>query len=374
METLHKKPIEPIESYDPLHRFLTRTLRFLPFTYGLFIFIADVLVDSWIGWRFNVFLSSSGTPGLLQDYTALVVDFVSNPILCGLYLWTMTGTTGLFQQLQLSSVFASESAVSDHVDQNRPVFRNRYVFYIILGASLIFSLFQLAAYNQWIPWKTVGGYLELSPSGSFARAPFWFLTFYGLAYGMFNVGVTIKVLSGLFRTKGIKVIPLHPDQCGGLGSISRYSIKIAYAIGSIGLVISAMTVYEFQQGTLLTKYPVMVAIGAYIVLAPLFFFGSLATAHDAMSEAKNTDLLGLAHRFDSIYSQLKKDAVGSDKDYENGIKQLEQSKKLYQIAEGFPVWPFDFGSLRRFFTIVTAPLLPALVSVAAGAMGRLLLP
>ena len=358
-----EQSIPPLQSYDPFPRILTQALRLSPLSLGLALFIADLIVGGWLGWRYNVFLSTSETPGLLQDLTALATEFVSIPVIAGVYLWTLPGATELFRYLYKSPVFKSETRLVEIVDKSRPLFRNRAVFYITLVLSLLYALSQVSAYMGWVPWRSASAYLELYPPMSFVRAPFWFFNFYTLLYCMFNVTVTVITLRRLFRTREIEVLPLHPDQSGGLRSISQYSIKIAYAIGAAGLVISAATVFEIQHGTLFVAFPIIVGIVAYIVFAPFFFFWPLGTAHEAMQEAKETELLRLAQEFERVYDRVKQDDIEHSQGYENDMKRLEHLKQLYEIGQEFPVWPFDTRNLRRFFAVVTTPLLPAIISV-----------
>ena len=372
--TQSRKPLPPIETYDPLARFLTRTLRLSPFAFGLLVFVGDVLVDGWLGWHYDAFVTSSGVPGLLQDLTALVVDFVSNPVLCGVYLWTIDGANRMFRQLQESGVVRSEEALVRVVKEAQKVFKSAVVFYVALAISLLLTISQVGAYVGWLPWKTVGGYIDLNPAMSYFRAPFWALTFYALPYGAFNVALTIVTLRRLFSHVDVQPVPLHPDRCGGLSSISQYSVNVAYVIGAFGLVISSATVYELRQGTLLAAYPVLAGIAAYVVFAPLYFFWPLGTAHRAMRDAKDDELLQLARQFDAVYDQVKQGIADQGDGYKGAIKRLKQLKKLYAIADAFPVWPFDTRSLRRFFTVVTTPLIPALVSLGVEVVRSLFLP
>ncbi len=366
--------IPPVENFDPIGNFVRKTLGLSPLAFGLLLFVADVLIDGYLGWRYDIFLttSESSIPGLLQDLTALVTDFASIPIIGGLYLWTPAGATRVFRQLRKERVFKSDTWLTANLSKSRPYFCSRLAFYVVLVISLVYTLSQLGANLGWVPWRSAGGYLELHPPMSFARAPFWFLGFYTMLYGMFNVGVTIITLRRMFRTKDIQLLPLHPDRCGGLESISQYSVRIGLGIAALGLVISAATVYALQQGTLLTAYLILAGIVAYIVLAPLFFFWPLGTAHEAMQDAKDAELLSLAKQFDNLYNRLKQEGINQDHVYENDMKRLDHLRKLYQHAQEFPVWPFDVKNVRRFFAIVTAPVVPALVSVATDAIGNLI--
>ncbi len=378
-----RERIPLIRNADPLAAALHGRLS--PVGFGFLFLLANLAVDLFLGWRYGVFINTAPAgqpgfiPGLLQDMTALVVDFVSQPLIAGIYLWTTIGATVLFRQLQASEVFESKDLVAEKVDQRRPLFASRKVYYLITIVSLLYALSQVAAYMGWVPWSSAGGYLELQPAMSFFRAPFWFLNLYTLLFGAFNVYVTVTILRDLFRSQSVNLIVLHPDRCGGLAGISRYSVKIAYAIASAGLVISAATVYELQRGSLSNALPILVGIVAYLVFAPLFFFWPLGTAHEAMRNAKEAELLELARRYDRIYSNLKlrvgretdpeKKSPESDQDknrddsVEADMRRLDYLKKLYEIAEKFPVWPFDIENLRRFFAVITAPLIPAFISI-----------
>jgi len=387
MESI-KERIPRIRNFDPLADWLHK--RMGPIGFGLIFFLANVIVEVYLGFRYDVFLTvpvegqPPPPPGILQNWTALVVDFISEPVIGGIYLWTTIGATRLFRQLQASGVFASENVVAEKVDKSRPLFAKRLVFHLIWIVSLIYTFSQVAAYMGWVPWKSAGGYLELHPVSSFYRAPFWFLNFYTLAFAAFNVAVTVRVLRDLFRTQQVELVVLHPDRCGGLSSISRFSVMVAWAIAVNGLVLSVATVYEIRRGSLANAYPILVGIFAYILLAPLFFFWPFGTAHEAMREAKEKTLLDLARRYDTIYSDLKRRVGQKQQKKEeqvdvtdiveeeqgkgiNGVeadmRQLDQLQKLYEIAEKFPVWPFNVENLRRFFTVVTAPLLPAFISI-----------
>lgn len=357
------EPIAPIENYDPLGNFLTQTVHLTPLSFGLVVFLANVIVDAWLGWRYDVLVTESGLPGILQDLTAVAADFVQIPVIAGLYLWTKVGATTLFQQLQQARVFKAESVLIENVNHSRPIFCSRRAFYLILVISLGYAFYQLGTHLGWLPTKPVEGYLTLYPQMSYARAPFWFLGFYTMLYSMFNIAITVIILRRLFRIKEIQLLPLHPDRCGGLVSISQYSLKIGYGIASLGLVISAAAVTEFQHGTLEVAYPVWTAIVAYIIFAPLFFFWPLGTAHQAMSEAKEAELLSLANQFDRVYDRVKQEGINQDKQYDDDMKRLDHIKKLYEISLEFPVWPFDIQNLRRFFAVVTAPLIPAAISI-----------
>jgi len=360
----NESPVAPIENHDGFARFLRESLRLNPLSFAIWIFILDLIVDAWIGYYYNLWFSPKGSvfPGILQDFTAIVVDFGSVPIIAGLYLWSTEGATSMFRQLTGSGVFRDASVINAEIDKSRPAYKSKFVFYLIAVLSILYALLQLAAYQGWVPWKSAGGYINLEPAAAYYRTPFWLLNFYTFLFAIYNIVITVVTLRKLFHTRGIRIQPLHPDKCGGVISISQYTVKIAYGIASAGLVISGATVFALQTNALRESYPIIIGIVAYLLLTPLLFFWPLGTAHTAMQEAKDAQLLQLAKRFDALYSRLSSE-IDKDEDFEKDLKKLENIKKLYGIALEFPVWPFDISNLRRFFAVITAPLIPAFISI-----------
>ncbi len=357
--------IPAVRNYDPPAWWLVDSLRLSPLAFGLWILFLDLIVDVWLGYHFQVWIAPKGSayPGLLQDFTALVVDFGSIPIIAGLYLWSTQGATLLFRRLQQSGVFPSAALIPETLKKIRVRFESKRVFYLIAVLSVLYALSQLAAYENWVPWKSAGGYLNLAPAAAYYRFPFWLLNFYTFLFTIYNVVLTVGTLRILFRTPGLRILPLHPDHCGGLVSISQYTLKIAYGIASAGLVISGATVFALQTSTLAQSYPIIVGVVAYLILAPLLFFWPLDTAHTAMREAKDAQLLQLAKQLNDLYVHMNQ-ANWSKEDFEDDLKKHDALRKLYDFAKEFPVWPFDLSNLRRFVAVITAPLVPALISLA----------
>lgn len=203
----------------------------------------------------------------------------------------------------------------------------------------------------------------MAPVVSFIRAPFWFFTFYALIYTVYNILVTILSLRTLFRSCDVIPLPLHPDRCGGLAAISRYATVIGLGMGAVGLYISASVVYEVRNGTLEQALPVLLTIIPYLVCAPILFFWPLGTAHEAMQNAKDEELLSIAHQFREQYRSLREDMEDEKQEFSETLKHLENVQKLYALADSFPVWPYDTRSLRRFLAIITVPLVPAITAV-----------
>jgi hypothetical protein len=368
-----KITLPPVENFDPLRHLLLNKLRLTPLLFGLLILVLNILVDGFMGFYYGIFINplfpavppaARVPPGILQDFMALVTDGIYMPILCGLYLWAPAGSTLVFQRLIDSGVFKFPREFEAVIAPRRKIFRSKWPFFIILAFALVMGIMQMGAYLGWFPWRTVGGYIEWLPQGSYYRFFFWILLFYTLSYAAFNVGVTIITLRASFQSRDINIMPLHPDKCGGLGSISKYTTAIGLGISMIGLVLSAATVYEVMFGALAKAVPVIIGIVAYLALGPLFFFLPLGTAHGSMRKAKEEELLGIASQFTRLYRELdlKKPQTAPD-EFGKKLENLENVKKLYEVVSAFPVWPFDVKSLSRFLTIIATPVLPALIAI-----------
>ncbi len=287
---------------------------------------------------FDVFFSNSGNPGLLQDYTALAVDFVHFPVIAYLYLWLPGGIEQLFCNIMNAGILKSNDSFIKIIYSYRKYYKSKTVFFVILALSILISANQMGSYLGWFPWRANGGYLYIHPISSIYRLPFWTMLFYMLFFSIFNVFVTIIVMKKLFKTNENELVlmPLHPDHCGGLGCINQFAKNIEYGIASVGLVISATTIYELQHGTLFIAYPVVLAIVSYLVLSPILYFQLFGTAHEAMQKAKNRELLDLAKQIRNLYFHAKDNI--SEKDYHSEFDLLKyrEVEKIVRDSSTIP--------------------------------------
>ena len=367
-----EETVSVAKNYDLLKAWFKR-LGFTPVTFGLFLFLANLIVDAWLGWRYGVFTTEPGasTVGMLQDYTALVVDFISLPIVGAVYFWSTKGSETLFRKLQEAEALKAEGSLGEIFDRGRARFYDRRLFYAILVTSVLLAVGQLGTYQGWVPVRPVAGYVELDPAISFYRTPFWFLSWYVVFFLCFNVANTIYVLRKVFREGEVTLLLRHPDYAGGLGAVSSYLGNIAWAIWSLGLVFTAGTLYEIQQGNSLLASPQILAGSVvYVLGVAAFFFLPLLTTHGAMQAAKDAELLDLARQMDEIYRRGKR----GEGDREADKERFQQLEGLYELAEDLPTWPFAVRYLRRFATIITTPLIPGIVSVIVDNVIPVLLP
>jgi hypothetical protein len=382
----------PGNARDPLANLLYQW--FSPLTFGIFIFLADVVVDAWLGWRYQVFFTSGPTPGLLQDPSALLTDFVVNPLLAGTYLWTSRWSMGLLARPSLASALEDQQRITTLEALQRALYRNRWIFALVSAVAVLGAILQVGSYMGWFPWRTIEGYLYLHNGAmSIYRAPFWFLTLYAVLYTAFNTIVFVYIVFRLFDGQYLKLQLLHPDGCGGLSDFSEYAVTGAALVVPAGVLVSTVVITATAQQTLMTAYPVWVMLIAYVILAPTLLLLPLYAAHRAMVRTREAALLSIATVYDREYQrvteELSKKTSASNRaapaaaaqrstmeaSQQEALEHLEQIKRHYERTAGdFPTWPLNTSVVRRFAAVVLSPIVPALISIAIDLLRQRLLP
>ncbi len=358
---------------DPLSTFILDRLHWSPRTFGLFILIINLVIDLSSATYFKAFITQSGPPGLLQDPTILVVHYVMMPIVAGFYIWSILRIGSLLHQLYSSNILADNAILDILAKRLKRNLRSRWAFAIALITSTIVTLLLVGTSLNWYPWPQTVSFINHSKILPWLQAPLWFVTMYGICFGLFNIAYTILALREIFRDQTINISPWHPDRCGGLKEISQYSATLGYAIAVVGLSISVHTIQEISYGTFISNYPTWLGLIAYLILSPLIFFLPLGTAHAAMRKAKVTHLLVLSKQFDDQYNFITDSIEDSESELEASVNKIHCLQTLYKITEEFIVWPFDIVNLRRFLTITLAPLAPGVITAVFELTNRFIL-
>lgn len=324
----------------------------------------NIVVDSTLGFLFKVFISPNPQrPGILQDPIALTFDFIIQPLICGAYYWTSIGSNKLFERIFNSDILKDTSKINDLIAETHANYKKYHILALAIGIGSVFSVAQVAAYMGWVPWKTFSGYLYIYPAMSFARLPFWFITFYGVVYGVINISFSCSLLEGIFKNPdNIKINILHPDGCGGLALIGQYATRTGYVIAPIGLYASMSALIELSHGNLENAYPIQLFILAYILLAPIVFIFPIWEAHSAMLQKKNEELIKLSNLYNKKYKEVTED---NNIDPKITLDMLLKIKTLHkETLEQYPTWPFRLYNVRQFIMTIVSSLLPILLSFA----------
>ncbi|MFC1977501.1 hypothetical protein ACFLWS_04465 [Chloroflexota bacterium] len=166
--------------------------------------------------------------------------------------------------------------------------------------------------------------------------------------------INVYGLSRVFRIEEVKVNPLHPDKFGGLRPVNQYAMKITIFLASMG-VTAVMGIVIVGLDRVDDFHGLIPLFIIYLLLSPILFFGTLATAHGPMADIKEKYQLELSDLFNKYFSntqdKLKNDQINIAED----VGRINDINELYKITNSFPVWPFDFRSIRDFLLVLFSP-------------------
>jgi hypothetical protein len=158
----------------------------------------------------------------------------------------------------------------------------------------------------------------------------------------------------------LRMIPFHPDHCGGLRPMGRFGLRNQYVLSLLGfnvVLLIAVTISYLTVPSSLFALVTGVAV-AYIALGPLVFMGPLLSFRSGMVRTKEELLGEIANRLRVELQRLRKELPSGELLREDE-ELLDRLRKLGSVIDELPVWPFDAHTLRRFLTAYITPLLGA---------------
>jgi hypothetical protein len=326
------------------------------------------------------FLGNATVIGFLRD-PSVYTNFVFGVALLGYYLWLPHGIDRLLSRVRDNDILRaplahrgwgwrtvaeSKSARTEAPggrdagdDWTRPVLQELDVAWIpwaggVVGIAIaIWMWFHYAGMPPGL-WFTAG-------AGSRVTAALWAGFLMALLVSvLLTCTVVILKLHRLFKG-GANIRPLHPDGVGGLAPMADFALSMVYMISAVGVMLLAITPFTrgLASGGRLTytwSPDLGVAAFLYLVISPLIFFLVLESASKAMSESKREQLARIGDRWDAEYPATLQAVEQGDEELSPRVERLRTIRELYQQVQGFPVWPFDGASLRKFGGSFLSPL------------------
>jgi hypothetical protein len=340
---------------DPVADQLIEKFALSPLGFGLLSIVITAGLALLTAWISNTLWSKPGQMGLLQDWFPWVWVLFINPVVLGYYLWSFQAINKVIKDLQSSDVVETDKP---EIYQNalNPYYQ-RWRKFLALGSAVSFSIIVFitrpSLKNSW----TGSGMLP-----ALAVTIATFATVYMGSMLVLNLITNVWVLHNILGSKELKlnVNPLHPDRCGGLRSLSNYSLKTAYLAAVLGLMVGFIEYQFITQGFGRVYWFVHLIIPLHIFLSIACFFGPLLAAHRGMSKAKEELLHEIARQFYADYSQIRVSLIGDAETFKKGNEKIKELRAFYTLTDEFPVWPFDVQTFRRFLLTVPSPLLPLL--------------
>lgn len=276
-----------------------------------------------------------------------------NPVALGYYLWSFQAIDNVIQDLEASDVVETDKSEIDRITLN-PYYQ-RWRKFLALGSAVSFSIFVFITQPSLKKnWYGSG----LLPAMSVTIATF--AVVYLGSILVLNLITNVRILHRILGKKELNVNPLHPDRCGGLRSLSDYSLKTAYLAAILGIMVGLIEYQFITQGVGRVYWFVHLIIPLHVAVSMACFFGPLLAAHKGMKKAKEEILNEIARQFQADYSQIHANLAGDAETFKKGTEKIKELRAFYTLTDEFPVWPFDVQTFRRYLLTVPTPLLPLL--------------
>lgn len=355
--------------HDPIARRLTVGRR-RGFWQAVGVWLAlTLIVDLGTGAVLGSLTTTGPRIGLLNDPAGLLAEFLCFPLLMGYYLWAPPALLRAMRDLEI------EGVVSIHADDLRWLRRllTPRIAAVLLVGSISFAVALFLVFTV----SPLRGLLWLGdPIFAMVKVPFWIAQTWAALSLIVSMVVLTQLLGRVFGARRkIAIEPLHPDGCGGLRPLSTFSLKLTVFIGLAGAaVLLAERTYIFANKLADQIYAIPVHVMAVVLVlgGMLFFFAPLMAPHRRMEAAKVEALHRVSDRFHNVeYRTLSQLATLKTEGFSTAARDLEAMRKIYDLIDGFPVWPFDIRIFRVFAVAVLGqPLLALTWDIFGGQIKR----
>ncbi|BAB76913.1 hypothetical protein ACN23B_26140 [Anabaena sp. FACHB-709] len=339
---------------DAIAYLLLEKLHLFPLSAGLWSLAIVVMFDLLTAIASNTL---TGSRGLLQDPIPWIAAILINPVVVGYYLWSFQAISSVIKNLDESNVVIEIDRLKiERISST--LYNKKFRNLLAIISAISISIYVFVTQPKLIKsWTSTG----LLPNLSITIATL--IVVYMGTMLILNLINNIQILHSTLKNKKLNVNPLHPDRCGGLRSLSDYSLKTAYLITLLGFWVSIISYQTITQGSKQDYWYIYFIVILYIFLSLACFFGPLLTAHRGMKKAKEEVLHEIAHQFQIDYSQIHSSLTEDAETLKKRTEKVRELRNFYTMTDEFPIWPFDVQTFRRYLLSVSTPLLSLLVGV-----------
>ena len=172
-------------------------------------------------------------------------------------------------------------------------------------------------------------------------------------------------LMELMSDATFRMLPFHPDKCGGLQPVGRLGLRNQYTLSILGVnvVLLLMTSRHLHWDRSLDDL-IWAASFAHLILGPIVFIGPLLPFRAGMVRAKETWITEIEQSLQVEFERLRAKIRTAQTTKEDG-EFVERLRNLSTVVDELPVWPFDASTLRKFLTAYIVPLAVSLLGEIA---------
>lgn len=237
-------------------------------------------------------------------------------------------------------------------------------FSLVLGAvaGIALALFNYIAYSA----PNVGFWVTDNSDIRSKVARYVFLytifAFYSFIpiYVCRNAAMTAFLKAVVGAGSQLRMLPFHPDKCGGLRPVGRLGLRNQYLLTVFGLNVVLLATVSFRYlGVTPWLYGLISAAAlGYAVLGPVVFMGPLLSFRAGMVRTKAELMSEVAQRLRLELSRMRNHLSAGDLSKADE-ELVDRLRKFGAVIDELPVWPFDAGTLRKFVTAYVVPLIGA---------------
>jgi len=308
---------------------------------------------------------ASVTLPFFHDWNIAWTLLVSFPCLVAFTITDQAALNTSLQRIQLDGILMIPPDVARELKR---VWEHRFGvvnrFALVLGAvgGAAIAAFNYAAYSP----PSIGFWLT---SGSDVRSTalrYAFLYAMVVLYAFIaiyvcrNLAMTAFLRAVVGAGSQLRMLPFHPDKCGGLRPVGRLGLRNQYllTVFGINLLLLATISFLFLHVTPPLYRLIWAAAVAYIVLGPVVFIGPLLSFRAGMLRTKADLMSEVAQRLRVELSRMRKELAAGELSKEDE-ELIDRLRKFGAVVDELPVWPFDAGTLRKFVTAYAGPLIGA---------------
>jgi len=182
---------------------------------------------------------------------------------------------------------------------------------------------------------------------------------------LFSIVASVYIIRGVFLigllrdivlSSSIRMLPLHPDNAGGLQPIGNLGLRSQYAITLLGvnIAIGYYVSRHLTEGNAWAGF-IAAAICAYAIFSPILFVGPLLPFREGMLKNKHALMNVFATRMRTHLDELQS-RTPSESITEEDFKTIERLRKIGEVVSDMPIWPFDAVTLKKFTAAYVLPI------------------
>ncbi len=312
----------------------------------------------------NVFVNDELKIDLLHDlglWGIFALDYILIAFSSSIY----KNFSKIFLQFHKNNVLQDDNAIyNKFFNQCNRYINNRGLIismYVIAGITTAIQIFTFvnSAQNVDSSW-IFPPFLGKISITHFLTTPMKLLLHLLIVQLFVRLMATCIIMIAFFKQKKINlnIQILHPDKCGGIGEIGKYSIKI----NSLLFIISLFIVGMFYNNVVLFELPIfsvmnIVATLIFIIGAVVLVFSPIVAAHKRMRTTKDEFLFIVNKNFEDENNRLRNILSSDQKVKSSDIETINSIQEIYKFVDIQPTWPFNYKVIYSFIGSIAPPII-----------------